>query len=1351
MKTKIKNIVREQSLKGMENQQEIVQDVIEKVYPHIVTNLGPSEYNEETPNVEVWNDIYARYSGIPEMRGEASKKTKAEWKDEDNTIYVYYLNMEDEEDIIRSLLHEYTHSLQDPDPDKREENRKDGYDLDPDEIGAHAAEESWKDYIIYLENNLNEQIIKTPNPSNGFSPQLINYLKYIFTMYGDRSYENFDKVVDEDLNADMFAHRGILYTTLLANVEHHNTGTILRLLEEIPYEEYIITNLYEYNIEYKGEYQRYSEMEECIEETSDSAYGQRSGDDCECYSWGEIYVPTKDGEEERVDCIEASTEQMEKAGVNECDCEEWEEMDVDLYYYPKIEATAMSYRLLDKESSPSDMDDMGDEDMEYIILDTDYEDNAYEAETWEYFHDYEEGNVDYFDVNTEYVKDEIIGAISQYSSLLKPERLQEQNEQMNLFPYGQWEFPVGWEEDDDYIGEVKHNVSENIFKKIFDYWDRKGIDFSIFKLLGVPNNIVSNVYILKRYIQNTTKPIPVSYKFDCNDLAELFDKTSREYNLEYIQEYLCGDDSFWDSEDWYGYEWDDYMSDQIDEKNWKTISEIFGGVSQSVAEDILNRSSSSEEVDELTEKYEEEIDEIRSFIVWAHNDEHEWAIKNGMTKDIVDKITDYFPEGQMVEGLGGGKNWLIEGDLRDYINHQWDNTDTYQYHEDYSGQPIEDWLIGAPLTNTNITNYIFATLMEEEYKFWSYCEGKQGDCLQPETKWFDGYYHPNYDINHSLADRLTELTSEPTIATQFAVADDETNPLNEAQEGKDGKDLEAKLNADDGYEVYEPFTRSETTILNFLVKEFTMEELKTVAEHDDTQWPGGLYDKWSSTLKLVGERTSTPEELGKSTRFARWILDNYRNAGVEDFGDDSLDFNRMEGEDAIKAWPSLYSIIGSESGWERIYRSGEVEMVGFDSEDVLNRAEESFWDHEPNMETDDYGDYESDNDIEFESPSHYKILKENKGLNRLIESYTNHACNLYELLVHQYKSVNKVKRNQLKESIENYIHKNSLDKNLLYLNEEEIIKHLLNQGIIVEDKIKNSLIIEEPQTNNWWKNLPKKEKKNILEHGLPPIDDEAPKEIPEFIKKLLVVAKFTSTGTWGVAPSTFLLYMKPNGQVMYVKKSASLNNVPEQFTVGNTVSFGDLLNFENNSRYDLTMKGNIRETYLSTGRRIIEKHTIKVTPQKQFYLKSLLKEMKSDNINDLLKLAQNTKLGWQGGPGRKIVFEFLNKLRESGLVNMFQATDFLWSGSRWLKKWIDLHQPESLEPINDYEDDAMTLQHKETIQYLLNNADSVRDVIISNVIAKAELKGDTSLEGANRLMRPAAMDMVKLWGQTLAN
>ena len=131
-----------------------VQDVVNKVYPHIVTNLGPSEYQEETPNVEVWNDIYARYSGIPEMRGEDSETTKAEWKAEDNTIYIYYPNMLNTEDIIRSLLHEYAHSLQDQ--SEKEENRKLGYDDDPSEIEAHQAEESWRDYLVYLKDNVSE-------------------------------------------------------------------------------------------------------------------------------------------------------------------------------------------------------------------------------------------------------------------------------------------------------------------------------------------------------------------------------------------------------------------------------------------------------------------------------------------------------------------------------------------------------------------------------------------------------------------------------------------------------------------------------------------------------------------------------------------------------------------------------------------------------------------------------------------------------------------------------------------------------------------------------------------------------------------------------------------------------------------------------------------------------------------------------------------------------------------------------------------------------------------------------------------------------------------------------------------
>ena len=63
---------------------------------------------------------------------------------------------------------------------------------------------------------------------------------------------------------------------------------------------------------------------------------------------------------------------------------------------------------------------------------------------------------------------------------------------------------------------------------------------------------------------------------------------------------------------------------------------------------------------------------------------------------------------------------------------------------------------------------IFKILMDEEYSFWDYCEGKQGDCLQPETinSWMVTGY-PDININQSLEDRLGELTWEesPELAT----------------------------------------------------------------------------------------------------------------------------------------------------------------------------------------------------------------------------------------------------------------------------------------------------------------------------------------------------------------------------------------------------------------------------------------------------------------------------------------------------------------------------------------------------------------------------------------------------------
>ena len=125
---------------------EEVQSIVDRVFPQIVENRGPGR--QGVPKIELHADIYARYSGTPGMRGEVSKEAKAEFVDEENAIYVYYPNMTSEEDIIRSILHEYEHARQDP--KEYEKYRKQGYDgqSNPLEVKARNAEKKWKDYLV---------------------------------------------------------------------------------------------------------------------------------------------------------------------------------------------------------------------------------------------------------------------------------------------------------------------------------------------------------------------------------------------------------------------------------------------------------------------------------------------------------------------------------------------------------------------------------------------------------------------------------------------------------------------------------------------------------------------------------------------------------------------------------------------------------------------------------------------------------------------------------------------------------------------------------------------------------------------------------------------------------------------------------------------------------------------------------------------------------------------------------------------------------------------------------------------------------------------------------------------------
>ena len=119
-----------------------IQNIIDYAYPKIQSYYGKGK--KPIPSIELHRDIYARLSGDPEARGEASKSSKAEYDDKTNEIYIYYPNIKDEEDLLRSLVHEYTHYKQDH---SLFQKYRDMYDYDDPknkiEVEAKKAEEDW--------------------------------------------------------------------------------------------------------------------------------------------------------------------------------------------------------------------------------------------------------------------------------------------------------------------------------------------------------------------------------------------------------------------------------------------------------------------------------------------------------------------------------------------------------------------------------------------------------------------------------------------------------------------------------------------------------------------------------------------------------------------------------------------------------------------------------------------------------------------------------------------------------------------------------------------------------------------------------------------------------------------------------------------------------------------------------------------------------------------------------------------------------------------------------------------------------------------------------------------------------
>tara|TARA_R110001592_G_scaffold210577_1_gene462214 strand:- start:225 stop:656 length:432 start_codon:yes stop_codon:yes gene_type:complete len=140
-------------------QEEII-EILNTAYPKVQNLILKSKLTSEPlmqskPSIELHSDIYARLSGDEEARGEHSSTSKAQYDEETNVIYIYYPNMESVEDVLRSLIHEYTHYLQNITPLKRKMDKVDGYDESPYEQEAHKNENIYIGKLLELLANSN--------------------------------------------------------------------------------------------------------------------------------------------------------------------------------------------------------------------------------------------------------------------------------------------------------------------------------------------------------------------------------------------------------------------------------------------------------------------------------------------------------------------------------------------------------------------------------------------------------------------------------------------------------------------------------------------------------------------------------------------------------------------------------------------------------------------------------------------------------------------------------------------------------------------------------------------------------------------------------------------------------------------------------------------------------------------------------------------------------------------------------------------------------------------------------------------------------------------------------------------
>jgi len=119
-----------------------IERLIKRVYPQIVRDLGG-----DAKPVEVYDNIWDRLGAVAvDDLKEEQGNPNAQYDPDADIIYIYSEVTNTPEQIIRSLLHEHTHTIQDQKEFKKLYDKGYEYSNHPFELEALEAEKDWKRY-----------------------------------------------------------------------------------------------------------------------------------------------------------------------------------------------------------------------------------------------------------------------------------------------------------------------------------------------------------------------------------------------------------------------------------------------------------------------------------------------------------------------------------------------------------------------------------------------------------------------------------------------------------------------------------------------------------------------------------------------------------------------------------------------------------------------------------------------------------------------------------------------------------------------------------------------------------------------------------------------------------------------------------------------------------------------------------------------------------------------------------------------------------------------------------------------------------------------------------------------------